>query len=588
MSAVDDDELLRAHLDDDQYDAASYFENNVVVLAPPGSGKTRVLVHAAAHRVRHAGELVGYRRAGAMCLTFGTDAARQMHNRLRSAPLFVPANRILVRNYHGLCMLLLSRYGHLLGWPRDAVLVPSPQNDTIINQAIANLGIRGLTARGISGAISALKGRRVIPDGVVSETLIAIRERYDELLAERFLRDFDDLILHAVALLDQNPRVREIIHDAYPFVFIDELQDTNLLQLDLLRQLIGPRSRVFAVADDDQMIYGWRDAHPGNIGEFIERFDAKEVVLTGSYRCPPRIVDAANAVIVNNRRRRDDVMSSRVADRDGEVVVIVGHTLSDGEIVAQEVQRACTDGYLLGEIAVLAPHKFKFNEVLDALDRHGIRWVHPGGDKLADTPVVALIRLSLRAVAGGVVTAADASELHAKDDGANVAAIIQEVAANASSGQPRGLLSRLLAGFELGTVREPGHGADEIRVLATMFRNAVDEEQPADSPELAATILLHWDRLEAAALRAEQAVKVMTSFTAKGTEYHVVILPFMNADLVPYAPRKQEVDWEEARRLFYVALTRAEYRVVLIYDDARQRSQLLEYVVPHATQVQER
>ena len=588
MNFVDDDALLRQQLDGDQYHVASYVEGNIVVLAPPGSGKTRVLVNAAAHRVRHAEELVGYRHARAMCLTFGTDAAREMHNRLRSAPLFVPSNRMLVRNYHGLCMLLLSRYGHLVGWPRDAALVPSPQNDPIINQAIADLGVKALTAKRVSAAISALKGRRASADEGVSGTLIAIRERYDEILAERCLRDFDDLILHTVDLLDQNPRIRQVIYDAYPFVFVDELQDTNLLQLDLLGQVIGPETRVFAVADDDQMIYGWRDAHPGNIGEFLERFNADERILSGNYRCPPKIVEAANAVIVHNARRRVDLMESRVDDRDGEVVVIAGRDLGDGEIVALEVERARNDGYPLGEIAVLAPHKFKFDEVLDALDRHGIRWVHPGGDKLADAFTVALIRLSLRAVAGGTVAPADATHLDVDKDDESVATTIQDAAAHSAHGGPRGLLGRLLAEFHLGTVREPVRDADAVRVLATMFRKAVDDERPASSSELAADILLHWDRLEAAALRAEEAVKVMTSFTAKGTEYQVVILPFMNAGLVPYAPKNQAIDWDESRRLFYVALTRAENRVVLICDSDREPSELLDYVAVHATHTDER
>lgn len=585
---MEEDPVLREQLDAEQYDVASHLDGNLVVLAPPGSGKTRVLVNAAAHRVRHAQAIVGYRHARVMCLTFGTDAAREMHNRLRSAPLFVPSSRMLVRNYHGLCMLLLSRYGHLIGWPRDAALVPSPQNDKIITQAIADLGIRSLTARGVSSAISALKGRREDSASDVPATLVAVRERYDEILAERFLRDFDDLILHTVALLDQNPSVRQIIYDAYPFVFVDELQDTNLLQLDLLDQLIGPNTRVFAVADDDQMIYGWRDAHPGNIGQFLERVDAEEKFLTGNYRCPPRIVDAANAVIVHNDRRRDHLMESRVADREGEVVVIGGQSLSDGEIVAQEVERARRDGFQLGEIAVLAPHRFKFDEVLEAFDQHGIRWVHPGGDRLAENLTVALVRLSLRAVAGGTIAAADVTELRAQGGDDAAAAAIAEVAARASNGSPRGLLSRLLTGFELGTVREPTRDPDAIGVLATMFRKAVDDERPADVPDLAAAILLHWDRLEAAALRAEEAVKVMTSFTAKGTEYQVVMLPFMNADLVPYAPRGREVDWEEARRLFYVALTRAEDRVVLIYDVDRATSRLLDYVAPYATWTEER
>jgi DNA helicase II / ATP-dependent DNA helicase PcrA len=583
VTALNDDPLLRRELDDDQFDVASYVDGNVVVLAPPGSGKTRVLVNAAAHRIRHSNELVGYAHARALCLTFGTDAAREMHNRLRAAPLLVPPNRILVRNYHGLCMLLLSRYGHVIGWPRNAALVPSPQNDSIIDEAIADLGVAGLTARGVATAISALKGHRPGSDATVAANVIAIRERYDAILAERFLRDYDDLILHTCALLEQNPRIRQIVHDAYPFLFVDELQDTNLLQLDLLGQLIGPATRVFAVADDDQMIYGWRDAHPGNIAEFLERFEATERVLTGNYRCPPKIVDAANAVIIHNLRRRDDFMESRVEDRTGEVVVIAGHGLSDAEIVTQEVQRALNDGYALGDIAVLAPHKFKFDEILDAFDRYGIRWVHPGGDKLADAQTVKLIRLSLRAVAGGAVAPADAEQLQIQADDESVASAVLDVAAEASSASPRGLLGRLLAGFQLGTLREPVRDPDAVRVLATMFRKAVDDERPTTCSDLAATLLLNWDRLEAAALRAEQAVKVMTSFTAKGTEYPVVILPFMNAGLVPYAPKTRNVDWEESRRVFYVALTRAEHRVVITYDGDREPSELVGYVLPHAT-----
>lgn len=577
------DELLREQLDDEQFEVATHVDGNVVVLAPPGSGKTRVLVNAAAHRVRHSEALVGYRNARVMCITFGTDAAREMHTRLRRRPLYVSHNRMMVTNYHGLGLRLLSRYGHLLGWPRDAGLVPAPANQTLVIEAIEDLGIRGLSPNAAASAISDLKGRRASRGDAASRTLLRLRERYDEKLAERSLRDFDDLILHTIHLLDTQPAVRRVIHDAYPFVFIDELQDTNLLQLDLLGQLIGDDTRVFAVADDDQMIYAWRDAHPGNIDEFVERFNAAELTITGNYRCPPNIVAAANTVIVHNERRREVLMESRVEDRAGEVVVISAVTELEGEVVASEIQQAVASGVPVGQIAVLAPHKFKFDEVLEALDRHKIRWVHPGGDILAGNSTIALIRLALRCVAGGVVATSDVESLGINEEPSEVAATIQEHATDAASGSPGGLLNRLLGTFDLGTVREPVQDEDALRVLATMFRKALDDERPTTPADLAASLLLHWDRLEAAALRAEQAVKVMTSFTAKGTEYQVVILPFMNEGLVPYAPRGKEIDWEESRRLFYVALTRAERRIVLIYDDDRPPSELLTLVKPHAT-----
>ena len=105
-----------------------------------------------------------------------------------------------------------------------------------------------------------------------------------------------------------------------------------------------------------------------------------------------------------------------------------------------------------------------------------------------------------------------------------------------------------------------------------MARKAVDDENPSTTAELAQAMIRDWDRLERAALRTEDAVKIMTSYTAKGTEYEVVILPFLNDKVVPYAPRGQEIDWQEARRLFYVALTRSKRR--LIHDAAKAKSTL--------------
>lgn len=573
------DETLRAHLDEDQAAVAEIVDRNVVVLAPPGSGKTRVLVHAAAHRVRHARELVGYEHARVLCLTFGNDAAREMRSRLEQPPLSVRHQRMWVGNYHGLGAHLLHRYGHLIGWPRDAALLPSPGNESVVAEAIDQLGIKNMVPSNTAFAISALKGRRG-DDQNVAERLIDIRERYDQLLAERHLRDFDDLILHALWLLTERPKVAQVVHDSYPFLFVDELQDTNLLQLDLLRQLAGPNTRVFAVADDDQMIYGWRDAHPENIDQFVSTFDATEVALTGNYRCPPRIVAAANQVILLNNRRRAELMESRVEDREGEVIEVIAGSVTEGQAVAIEVQRAVDEGVPLGRIAILAPHKFKFSEVTDALTERGLRYVHPGGDELKGLHVVRLLRLALRCVAGGKVVSGDVTGLFPEADSGDVAARIQALSELVAAGSPRGVLSRLLRELKLGTVHAPMIEPDAIATVASMFRRALDDDVASTPADVASTLLMHWDRLEAAALRAEQAIKLMTSFTAKGTEYQVVLLPFMNKGLVPYARRGSEIDWQESRRVFYVALTRAENRVVLVRSAQADPSELLQAVAP--------
>ena len=579
------DAILRSELDDEQLAIAARVEGNTLVLAPPGSGKTRVLVHAAAHRVRHARQLAGYNHARVMCLTFGTDAAMEMRHRLQARPLSVPPNRMWVGNYHALAAYLLRRYGHLLGWPRDAGLLPPPTNEPVLAQAIADLRIQNLKAAKVAPAISAVKGNRAVGDDGI---LQALRKRYDERLAERNLRDFDDLILHARELLNQHTRVRDVIHDAYPFLFVDELQDTNLLQFELLGLLIGKDTRVFAVADDDQMIYGWRDAHAENISEFVDRFGAKELPLRGNYRCPPNIVSAANRVIARNERRLDVYMESRVGTHDGDVIVIGAQTMSEGEVVAGEIERALAEGIPLGEIAVLAPHRFKFDEVVSSLESHGIRYVVAGSGEFRSIRIVQLLRLALRCVSGGAIVPEDIGPAAVTDNLEQSVHRLRTAAKEASSGSPRGLMNRLLLALGLGTVSQPRQDPDSVRLIAHMLRKATDDENPSTCAHLAEAVIRDWDRLERAALRAEQAVKVMTSFMAKGTEYEVVILPFLNDGIVPYARRGSTIDWQESRRLFYVALTRSKRRVVLIYDVTKPKSALLETVEPSATAIDSR
>jgi len=577
------DPILRSQLDDDQYAVAKIADRNVLVLAPPGSGKTRVLVNVAAHRVRHASGLVG-RRGRVMCLTFANEAAREIRRRLSAPPLFVPSARLWVGNYHALGVHLLRRYGHHLGWPRDAALLPTPANHSVVKEAAQDLGLR-VNVPNVASAISALKGRRSVKDkDADADSLQRLRERYDALLRERRLRDFDDLILHTLDLLRTFPQIHQLLHDVYPFVCVDELQDTNLLQLDLLGELIGPDTKVFGVADDDQMIYGWRDAHPGNLAEFVNRFKAVELPLRGNYRCPPRIVAAANAVIICNKRRKMLLMESRVKDRQGEVLIGKENgPYAQAHRVTGEVERAVAEGVPPGQIAILAPVRFLFDEVIEALGQRGLRYVTPGSGQFAERRVIAVLRLALRGVAGSVIELSDVRELSLQGPPEENLATIRETVKLSATGSVRGLLNRLLEGFQLGTTRRPAIDADNILTLATMMRRVIDEDQPSSPAELASTVLLEWDRLEAAALQAERAVKIMTSFTAKGTEYEVVILPFLNHGLVPYEKRGQTIDWEEARRIFYVALTRAQQRVVLLRDALKPDSHLLELVLNHAT-----
>jgi superfamily I DNA/RNA helicase len=270
-------------------------------------------------------------------------------------------------------------------------------------------------------------------------------------------------------------------------------------------------------------------------------------------------------------------MESMVTDRQGEVLVWGARgEQAQGALVAQVVQQALDEGVAPGEIAVLAPVRFLFDPVYDALDARGISYVKLGAGEIREIPAVAVLRLCLIALAGGEVTSADLTDLPgwAGDPVIDLGRVRKAIDA-ARALAPRTMLSTLLASLGLGSLRTPTRDPRGVRLLGRMIRRAIDDTEPASTDALARTMLLEWDRLEAAALHAERAVKVMTSFLAKGMEYDVVVLPFLNDGLVPYERRGSMVDWQEARRVFYVALTRARSRVVLIRDLHRPDSQLL-------------
>ena len=193
------------------------------------------------------------------------------------------------------------------------------------------------------------------------------------------------------------------------------------------------------------MIYGWADAHPENINEFVERFGAKELPLHSNYRCPPHIVRAANQVIALNERRRDVFMESRVEIRGGDVIVLAAQNMSEGEIVAREIERALADGIQQGEIAVLAPHHFKFDDVVASLGSHGIRYVHTRRGRFSSVPLVYLLSLGLRCVAGGTIVPDDIHAVSGTKTLALSVAAIRAAAEEASAGSPRGLINRLVA-----------------------------------------------------------------------------------------------------------------------------------------------
>jgi superfamily I DNA/RNA helicase len=376
--------ILERDLDDEQLAiAAKSADESLLVIAGPGSGKTHLLTHVAAYQVRRSHPATWR----VLCLTFTVEAARQMRTRLASPTLEIPQRRrIEVANFHQLGMALLGHHGHHVGWPRDAQVLDTLEAQELAKEVADEIGLRALSGKAAHEAISRLRNNRT-PDASSgpAESLVALREAYERRLDDLRLRDFDDLILHAIRLLDDRPDVAEIVRATYRYLLVDELQDTSGWQLEFVARLSNEGvSPVFAVADNDQMIYAWRDARAENIAEWEQRFRAERVHLLGNYRCPPRIVEAANALIGHNPGvDREAAPYSRVVDRSGEILVI--HTTGEddeGATIARVVQERLDAGVARPKIAILASVGFLLEPALRELSANDIHIVRVGEDRL--------------------------------------------------------------------------------------------------------------------------------------------------------------------------------------------------------------
>jgi superfamily I DNA/RNA helicase len=538
-------------------------ERNLLVVAGPGSGKTHLLTHVAAYQVRRS-HPASWR---VLCLTFGKEASKEMRSRLRQPRLEIQQPwRVVVDNFHGFASELLGRYGHLQGWPRDAQIFDDSEAQEVVGEVINELDLRNLTPKAAYDGMKQLRHRRPLTGRVPAPTLAQIRLAYELRMAELKARDYDDLVLHAIRLLDDQPRVAEIVRQTYRYIVVDELQDTSGFQLEFVARLSGEgNTRIFGVADDDQMIYGWRDARAENIDEWESRFGAQRRQLLGNYRCPANIVAAANSLIAHNRPNVADAPYSLRTDRQGELLIAqasANDKETEAELVADIVEAEVARGVAAAEVAILAPNRFLFDHIESALDGRGIACVRVGEDPAAARPLARVLRTALAlAVAPtnerGRARLGQLLGFHGDRDGADEA--IDSLLDASSVAE---MIERVRVRIDLPD-------DDEDLVHARQIVSLAQREWGGDPPSvIGRRIALEWHRLSVQLQRGQAAVKIMTTFGAKGLEFRTVVLPGFGWGEIPYVPRGRvftESDLEEERRKLYVEITRSSDRVVFTY-----------------------
>ncbi len=309
-----------------QIEASQTVQGPVLVLAGPGSGKTRVLIHRVGYLV-HEGGVEPWRL---MAVTFTNKAAREMKERLASATsrpamggLLTPRQlqTVTIGTFHAICARILRREAEALsGWDSNFVIYDAGDQLALTRQALRDLNLDDKRNRptSIHSIISQAKNELNGPDRFLARTYneeIAARVyvRYQELLRNNNAMDFDDLLMKTVELFRERDDLLSDYQERYLHVMVDEFQDTNMAQYELVKLLVGRHRNLFVVADEDQSIYSWRGADYRNVLRFRDDFpDHQLILLEQNYRSTGTILDAAKHIIRRNQHRVDkDLFTER-------------------------------------------------------------------------------------------------------------------------------------------------------------------------------------------------------------------------------------------------------------------------------------
>lgn len=614
-------------LNPQQQKAVAASEGPVLVLAGPGSGKTRVLTRRVAWLVQEM-DVAPWR---IMAVTFTNRAAREMRVRLDRLLGATPARGLTLGTFHATCARILRREAEAAGIPRDYAIFDSDDQRRLIKQALKDLNLdeKLYRPRSIHSAISRAKNDLTPPQAYTSSTYYGevvkrVYERYQALLRANSGLDFDDLLMVTARMLGQNPDVRAKYQERYRHILVDEFQDTNQAQYTLLHHLQGVHHNLFCVADEDQSIYAWRGADYRNIRRLRDDHpDILTILLEQNYRSTQNILDAAQAIIRHNPDRTDKALFT---ERGGGPKIVIHEAYDQADeaaFVARTIAHLTRQGKRFGDCAVMYRTNAQSRALEEALMRAGTPYKLVGATRFYARreikDVIAFLRLvhnpnegiSMARVINvpprgiGRKTVATVEAL-AKRRGVSIYEALNNLPDDLST-RARGVLSAFLemldgwiAFSQQSTVAQLIDRVLEDTGYSGYIRDGADSPSDegqerwdnvmelrnvaAEYSELTLT-----DFLADVALVSDvdnlsgdvDAVTLLTLHSAKGLEFPVVFIVGLEEGLLPHS-RSLEAPEEmaEERRLMYVGLTRAEARLFLTYAFVRTRYGETEVAIP--------
>ena len=364
------DERILAELNPKQREAVTHTGGPLLVIAGPGSGKTRIIVHRAAYFVLEK----GVEPEHVLAITFTNRAAEEMRSRL-TVLLGEQADGMWIYTFHAAALRLLRRFGSAIELADDFAVADEDVQRFLLLEAMRSLDLSVEThpPHLIADFISRRKAHLLDPtlplegEPVPAAWLEVARAYQDQLEAQRLL-DFDDIIVRAVHLLRARPDVREHVQRALTHILVDEYQDINLAQFTFLTLLAPPDAEVTAVADEDQSIYGWRGADPHLVDRFRRHYRPRVVKLVQSYRSTGHILYAAQRFVARRRLREEQSFLKTERDEGEPIYHLVFQTLEqEQKWLAGLVRKATAEwGYRYRDIAIL----YRVHTLADAAEQH--------------------------------------------------------------------------------------------------------------------------------------------------------------------------------------------------------------------------
>ncbi len=601
-----------------QKQAVQTLNGPVLILAGAGTGKTRTVTCRIANMIEK-----GANPKGILALTFTNKAANEMADRVAGLVDRKSARAMTVCTFHSLCVRILRRDIGRLGYKENFSIYTGSDQTGLLKRLIMEYGARRekLEPGQVLSELSRVRNQGLGIDAIEDTLIAAVSKAYMRELKAQNAVDFDDLLILTERLLRAYPDVHEKWNKRFSYITVDEFQDTNSLQMSLLRQLVGPEHNVCVVGDDDQSIYGWRGAQISNILDFESFFPNPTVIkLEENYRCTRQVLDCANELIRHNAGRRDKTLRTNKEGKHPVRLLAMPGAEEEAEFIADEIETLrVRDSLAWEDFAILFRANAQSRLLEMAMREHHIPYRMVGTKSFFDRREVKdllsylqmmdnpdadlhLLRVLNTPPRGISPTTASFAIDWSRDNKKSLWATLVDISfLSECSTRSQNCITSFTDivtryGSEFAASERPfveilEEFLKEIEYEEYISRTCKTEEETnrrlAAIDDIKVALRRFWlpghkltDFLAGISLDNERddddiekksGVCLITMHAAKGLEFPQVYIAGVEEGLIPHTRSVDEGSLDEERRLFYVGITRARERLTMTYCAKRNR-----------------